>query len=83
MENKQKKQYKLVGFAPYKSGNGKALFVNVSGNGNIVGFACDVLFLGGENHEKITEDAVGREIEPKFGYNKEKKEYYVYDVNVK
>jgi len=76
-------QNKLIGFVPYKSGNGKALFVQRYGCDGVVGVACDIVFLGGKNHEKVTVDAIGHEIDLKRGYNKKKEEYYVYDVDIK
>lgn len=81
-----KTQYKLIGYTPYKSGKGKALFVNRYNSCGVVGVACEVMFLGGKNHEKITEDAIGHEIEPRWGsktIEDGKKEYYVYDVDIK
>ena len=83
MADAKKSTYKLVGYTPYKSGKGKALFVNRYGSDGVVGVACEVMFLGGKNHEKVTENAVGHEIVPKFGYNKNEKEYYVFDVDIK
>lgn len=83
MAEVKKIQHKLIGFTPYKSGKGKALFVQRYGCDGVVGVACDTVFLSGKNHEKITEDSIGHEIDLKRGYNKEKEEYYVYDVDIK
>lgn len=83
MADKKKAQYKLVGFTPYKSGKGKVLFLNRYGSENVVGVACDIEFLNGKNHEKITEEAIGHEVELHKGYNKTEKEYYVFDVDIK
>lgn len=84
-DNKVEMRHKLVGFTPYKSGKGKVLFVNRYGASGVCGVACDIVFLGGKNHEKVTEEWVGREIDLHKGC-KEKdgvKEYYVYDVDIK
>lgn len=86
MAEVKKIQHKLVGYVPYKSGKGKALFVNRYGCDGIIGVACDTVFLGGKNHEKVTEDWIGREIELRKGSNTladGTKEYYVYDVDIK
>lgn len=79
-------QYKLVGYTPYKSGKGKVLFLNRYGSNGVCGVACDIEFLNGKNHEKVTEDWLGKEVLLHKGskVNEEgKKEYYVYDVNIK
>ena len=86
MTDTKKIQHKLVGYVPYKSGQGKALFVNRYGCDGIVCVACDTVFLGGQNHEKVTEDWIGREIELHKGSKTladGTKEYYVYDVDIK
>ena len=81
--NKIEIKHKLVGYTPYKTGKGKVLFINRYGASGVCGVACDVVFLNGKNHEKITVDAVGREVVLHKGYNKESKEYYVFDVDIK
>ena len=83
MENKSETKYKLVGYTEYKSGKGKVLFVNRYGSNSVHGVACDIIFLNGKNHSKITEDALGKEIDLKRGYDKVKQEYYVFDVDIK
>lgn len=83
MAEEKKILHKLIGYTPYKSGKGKALFVQRYNCDGVVGVACEVVFLSGKNHEKVTEDSVGREILLKKGYDKEKEEYYVYDVDIK
>lgn len=74
---------KLVGFIPYKSGKGKVLFIERYEAQGVVGVACDIEFLNGKNHEKVTEDSINKAIELHKGKNKETGEYYVYDVDIK
>lgn len=81
-DNKVEVRHKLVGFTPYKSGKGKVLFINRYGASGVCGVACDIEFLGGKNHEKVTEEHIGKEIVLHKGKNKDG-EYYVYDVDIK
>lgn len=86
MADNKKAKYKLVGFTPYKSGKGKVLFLNRYGSENVVGVACDIEFLNGKNHAKVTEEWLGREIDLHKGSKIAEdgtKEYYVYDVDIK